>query len=103
MLKEFQEKVRMKRYSMTDLTIIRIAIYSLHILKHQSNETNFISVLGTGANKRIRHDGELRLNFKLTNKLSLTSYLYDNYDSAPVVPTAGNLDYGWSTGLKYGF
>jgi hypothetical protein len=59
--------------------------------------------VGTGANKRIRHDGELRLNFKLTNKLSLTSYLYDNYDSAPVVPTAGNLDYGWSTGLKYGF
>jgi hypothetical protein len=59
--------------------------------------------IGTDNNKRIRHDGELRLNFKLTKSISLTTYLYDNYDSDPVAATGGNLDYGWTTGLKYGF
>lgn len=57
--------------------------------------------ISTGGNRRIRHDGELRINMQLTKKLFLTTYIYDNYDSAPL-QTLGttNLDYGWNTGLK---
>jgi hypothetical protein len=68
-------------------------------LKH--TQTLFI---GAGSNKRIRHDGELNLSMRLTKKLSLTTYVYDNYDSAPVQKTGtDNLDFGWTTGLRYSF
>lgn len=82
--------------------IIHLEIYNLGnpnlTLSHKQS-----LYLGTSSNKRIRHDGELRLNFKLTKHISLTTTLYDNYDSDPVAATAGNLDYGWTTGLNYGF
>ncbi len=68
-------------------------------LKH--TQTLFV---GVGSNKRIRHDGELNLSMRLTKKLSLTTYIYDNYDSAPVQKTGtDNLDFGWNTGVRYYF
>ncbi|WP_439506741.1 DUF481 domain-containing protein [Sediminibacterium sp.] len=63
-----------------------------------------ILFIGTGNNKRIRHDGELRLNLLFNKKLSLTTYIFNNYDSAPVQKIETNkLDYGWNTGLRYAF
>ena len=60
--------------------------------------------IGTGATRRIRHDGELRLNMQLTKSLSLSTYLYDNYDS-DLVQKIGtdNFDYGWNTSLTLNF
>ena len=60
--------------------------------------------IGVGSNKRVRHDGELNLNMRLTKKLSFTTYLYDEYDSAPVQKTGTDqFDFGWNTGLRLGF
>ncbi len=60
-----------------------------------------ILFMGLGNNGRIRHDGELRINLQLNKKLALTTYIFNNYDSAPIQKLGvGNLDYGWNTGLK---
>jgi hypothetical protein len=65
------------------------------------HHTQFLFI-GTGANRRIRHDGELRLNMQLTKKVSLSTYVFNNYDSAPVQKIGTNkLDYGWNYGLKF--
>jgi hypothetical protein len=82
--------------------IIHLEIYGLGTpdLSLSHKQTLYV---GISSNKRIRHDGEIRFNYKLTKNISLTTYIYDNYDSDPIAATAGNLDYGWSTGLKYGF
>ena len=55
---------------------------------------------GITSQNRIRHDGELRILYKLNDKISLTSYVYDNYDSAPVVTSSDNNDYGWVLGIR---
>ncbi|MEO0066049.1 MAG: hypothetical protein RI983_1375 [Bacteroidota bacterium] len=63
-----------------------------------------ILFIGSGNNQRIRHDGELRLNLFFNKKLSLTTYIFNNYDSAPVQKNGtSKLDYGWNTGLRYAF
>lgn len=83
--------------------LLEVKIYNLggSNLSLSHMQTLFVS---TGSNRRIRHDGELRLNMKLIKKLSLTTYLYDNYDSAPLQKTGTtNLDYGWNTGVKLNF
>lgn len=82
--------------------VVNLDLYNLGKTGLSLNHVQNLYV-GTGNSNRIRHDGELRLNMRLINKFSLTTYLYDNYDSAPVLKTAGNLDYGWNTGLRYGF
>ena len=80
--------------------LVEFKIYNLggsnFSLSHM--QTVFIS---TGKNVRIRHDGELRLNFQITKKLSLSTYIYDNYDSAPIQKIGTtNFDYGWNMGLR---
>jgi hypothetical protein len=81
-----------------ELTVSKLGSTNLS-LNH--TQLFFISV---GNNRRIRHDGELRLNMQLFKKLSFTTYIFNNYDSAPVQKVGtNNLDYGWNTGLKLGF
>jgi hypothetical protein len=92
-----------RSYSSVEIPFnIHLEIYNLgnSDLSISHKQTLYV---GTGSNNRIRHDGELRLNFRLTKKISLTTYLYDNYDSDPVAAIGRNLDYGWSTGVRYGF
>lgn len=55
---------------------------------------------GSGFN-RIRHDGELRLSWNITDQFSLTTYVYDNYDSRPLAFLGKNLDFGWMFGIKF--
>jgi hypothetical protein len=62
--------------------------------------TTQIVYFGLFDENRIRHDGELKLNCKINNKLSINTYLYDNYDSS-VKPSNQNIDYGWVVGLRY--
>ena len=59
--------------------------------------------LGTSSENRIRHDAEIRLTMDISKSFSFTTYLYHNYDSAPVLITAGTYDYGWNSGIKYKF
>jgi hypothetical protein len=91
-------------YSRFEIPVrLQVEIYKLGSSNISLNHTQTLFV-GTGSNKRIRHDGELNLSMKLTKKLSLTTYIYDNYDSAPVQKTGtDNLDFGWTTGLRYSF
>jgi hypothetical protein len=99
----FEKTIDKQSYSGFEIPfIIQLEIYNLgnSDLSLSHKQTLYV---GTSSNKRIRHDGELRLNYKLTKNISLTTYLYDNYDSDPLAATAGNIDYGWNTGLKYGF
>ncbi|MEY3351465.1 MAG: hypothetical protein RIQ50_1576 [Bacteroidota bacterium] len=52
---------------------------------------------------RIRHDGEVRLNWKLSDKFSLNAFVYDNYDSKPLSAVGQTLDYGWVIGLRFNY
>lgn len=93
-----------QRYSRFEIPfLLEVKVYNLggSNLSLNHTQTLFISA---GSNRRIRHDGDLRLNMKLVKKLSLTTYLYDNYDSSPLQKTGTtNLDFGWNTGLKFSF
>lgn len=93
-----------QNYSRVEIPVLLdVIVYNLGSSNLSLNHTQTLFI-GTGSNKRIRHDGELRLNMKLTKKLSLTTYIYDNYDSAPVQKTGtDNLDFGWNSGLKLSF
>lgn len=90
-------------YSRVEIPILLdVTVYNLGGSNLSLSHTQFLFI-GTGSNKRIRHDGELSLKMKLTRKLSLTTYLYDNYDSAPVQKTGTDkLDFGWNTGIRLG-
>jgi Protein of unknown function, DUF481 len=91
-------------YSRFEIPVrLQVEIYKLGSSNLSLTHTQTLFI-GTGSSKRIRHDGELNLSMRLTNKLSLTTYIYDNYDSAPVQKTGtDNLDFGWTTGLRYSF
>lgn len=52
---------------------------------------------------RIRHDGELKIDWKVISDFSISIKLYDNYDSRPPSAEAKNLDYGIIFGLTYKF
>jgi hypothetical protein len=99
----FEKTIDKQSYSSFEIPfIIHLEIYNLGNSDLSLSHKQSLYV-GTSNNKRIRHDGELRLNYKMTDKISLTTYLYDNYDSDPVAALGRNLDYGWSTGVRYGF
>ena len=91
-------------YSRVEIPVLlNMTIYNLGSSNLSLNHKQTLFI-GMGSNKRIRHDGELELNMQLTRKLSLSTYIYDNYDSAPVQKTGtDNLDFGWNTGLKLKF
>lgn len=84
--------------------------FLLEVMLSQMGSSNLtlnhtqILFISTGPNRRIRHDGELRLNMQLTKKISLTTYIFNNYDSAPVQKSGTTkLDYGWNNGLRFAF
>lgn len=52
---------------------------------------------------RIRHDGQIKLTWKVITDFSVTLTLYDNYDSKPPGVDAATLDYGIVFGLSYSF
>lgn len=52
---------------------------------------------------RIRHDGQIKLTWKVITDFSITLTLYDNYDSKPPGVNAATLDYGIVFGLSYSF
>jgi len=52
---------------------------------------------------RIRHDGQLRLNWELLDDFYIHIAFYDNYDSKPVYQNASRFDNGVLVGLTYTF
>jgi hypothetical protein len=52
---------------------------------------------------RIRSENELRANLRLIRRISLTTFMYSAYDTMPLSPTAGKIDYGWTGGLRFDF
>lgn len=63
-----------------------------------------ILFVGFGNSRRIRHDGELRLNWLVKKKLTLTTYIFNNYDNTPMQRgIINNFDFGWNTGIRYTF
>ncbi|WP_276483831.1 DUF481 domain-containing protein [Paraflavitalea pollutisoli] len=52
---------------------------------------------------RVRHDGQIKLTWKVITDFSVTLTLYDNYDSKPPGINAATLDYGIVFGLSYSF
>ncbi len=82
-------------------------MFSFHFFKFSHPELSF----GTTQNLytsltqsgRIRHDGEIKADWKIIKDFTVNLKLYDNYDSKPNSTTAGNLDYGIVFGLGYKF
>jgi hypothetical protein len=66
----------------------------------QSTQNLYFSLSQKG---RIRHDGQIKLTWKLITDLSINITLYDNYDSQPPGTDASDLDYGVVFGLTYSF
>lgn len=65
-----------------------------------STQNLYFSLTSKG---RIRHDGQIKLNWKLITDFSLNLTLYDNYDSQPPGENATTLDYGIVFGISYSF
>lgn len=52
---------------------------------------------------RIRHDGEIKMEWKVISDFTVNLKLYDNYDSKPSSLAATNFDYGIVFGVGYKF
>lgn len=52
---------------------------------------------------RIRHDGQVRLNWELLDDFYIHVAFYDNYDNKPIYKYASKLDNGVLIGLTYTF
>lgn len=52
---------------------------------------------------RIRHDGQIKLTWKIITDFSINLSFYDNYDSKPPGENAATIDYGVVFGLSYSF
>lgn len=65
-----------------------------------STQNLFFSLTQKG---RIRHDGQIKLNWKIITDFSINLTLYDNFDSQPPGENATTLDYGIVFGLTYSF
>jgi hypothetical protein len=52
---------------------------------------------------RLRSENELRANLSLIRRISFTTFIYSAYDTMPLSPTAGKIDYGWTSGLRFDF
>ncbi|RAI97596.1 uncharacterized protein DUF481 [Chitinophaga skermanii] len=52
---------------------------------------------------RIRHDGQIKVTWKVISDFSVNITLYDNYDSQPPGINAANIDYGIVFGVGYSF
>ncbi|MFM7709278.1 MAG: DUF481 domain-containing protein [Ferruginibacter sp.] len=101
--------VRSEESTINDLSKSHWEIpFFINLQLYKFNNPNFslyttqIVYFETGGDKRIRHDGELRMSYKLNKKTSLSTYVYDNYDSS-VKPQINNFDYGWVFGLRVDF
>jgi hypothetical protein len=66
----------------------------------KTTQNLFVSLSDRG---RFRHDGELRIDWKVISDFSISVKLYDNYDSKPPSAEARNVDYGIIFGLTYKF
>ncbi|WP_426670264.1 DUF481 domain-containing protein [Mucilaginibacter sp. McL0603] len=53
--------------------------------------------------KRYRYDGNISFSWELFSDFSFTTNLYGNYDSKPLDPGSGKIDYGLVMGLSYKF
>lgn len=52
---------------------------------------------------RVRHDGNVKMTWKLIGDLSINVTLYDNFDNQPPGVDAATLDFGIVFGLSYSF
>jgi len=100
MLESTLEKQTYERIEIPVHLNLELFKLSLSNLTFSHTQTLFF---GTGSEKRFRHDATIRLSMDISKSFSFTTYLYHNYDSAPVLVTAGNYDYGWNSGIKYIF
>ena len=82
-------------------------LFSFHFFKFSHPELS----IGTTQNiytslsqkGRVRHDGEIKIDWKIIKDFTVNLKLYDNYDSQPNSSKASNLDYGIVFGLGYKF
>jgi len=77
-----------------------LQLYRFHEPEMSLTTMQTVYLGGSGFN-RLRHDGELRLSWEITDQFSLTSYVYDNYDSRPLAYLGKNLDFGWMFGIRF--
>lgn len=80
--------------------LANLQLYRFHEPEMSLTTTQTVYLGGSGFN-RLRHDGELRLSWNITDQFSLTTYVYDNYDSRPLSYLGKNLDFGWVFGIKF--
>jgi hypothetical protein len=92
-----------QRYERIEIPLhLNLELFQLGVKNLSLSHTQTLFT-GTNSEKRFRHDATIRLSLDITESFSFTTYLYYNYDSAPVLITAGSYDYGWNSGIKYEF
>ncbi len=64
------------------------------------NNAAYISLSTAG---RYRYDGTINISWELFSDFYYTTNLYGNYDSKPLEPASGKIDYGIVVGISYKF
>jgi hypothetical protein len=99
----FESTLDKQRYERIEIPLhLNLELFQLGVKNLSLSHTQTLFI-GTNTEKRYRHDASIRLSVDITGSFSFTSYFYYNYDSAPVLITAGSYDYGWNSGIKYDF
>jgi hypothetical protein len=82
-------------------------VFSMHVFSFAKpdisisiSQTAFFDVSG---NKRIRQDGDIRINWKVFSDFGVSLQFYDNFDSKSPGTGQSNVDYGTVFGLTYKF
>lgn len=65
-----------------------------------TNQSVYVSLTQKG---RIRHDGEIRIDWEMIKDFSISAKFYNSFDSKPASGMGKNFDYGIVFGLTYTF